>query len=57
MAVVRDLIGNYSTVEDKAIDIDIARYNELIRKEALFDKLCENNDVLVLLNMKNKEEK
>ena len=57
MAAVKDLFGNYSMIEDKTIDVNIVRYNELIRKETLFDMLCENNDVLVLLNTRIKEEK
>lgn len=57
MAVTKDLLGNYSTVEDDAIDISVKRYDELIKKEAILDELLKKNDVLVMLTMKDKEEK
>lgn len=57
MATTKDLLGNYSTVEDVAIDISVKRYDELIKKEAILDELLKKNDVLVMLTMKDKEEK
>lgn len=57
MSVTKDLLGNYSMSEDVAIDISVERYNELIKKEAILDELLKKNDVLVMLTIKNKEEK
>lgn len=59
MANQRNLLtGDMSTVEDKAVSISIERYNELIKKEVLFDELSKDGDVLVLVSAKifNKEE-
>ena len=50
MATQKDLLGGTTTVRDEAVAVDIRRYNELIKKEALFDELIKSNDVLVLLN-------
>ena len=46
------LTGAVMTVEDKAIAVSIERYNELIRKEALLDKLMEGKDVSIYLYQK-----
>lgn len=57
MATEKGLFGNENIVEDKAVAISVKRYDELIKKEAILDELLKNNDVLVMLIMKNKEEK
>lgn len=43
MANQRNLLtGDITTVEDKTVSVSIERYNELIKKEALYDKLMED---------------
>ena len=52
MAVARGIMGDETVVEDKAVAISIKRYNELIKKEVLFDELSKNSDTIVLLSAK-----
>lgn len=49
MAKSKDILGNIHTVTDEAITISIERYDELIIKEALLDKLMVDKDVNVYL--------
>lgn len=49
--------GSTVIVEDKTIAVGIERYNELIRKEALLDKLMENKAISVYLYQKVEEVK
>ena len=49
MAINKGLLGNDYVVEDKAIAISIERYNELIKKEMLYDEILKRHDVLVTL--------
>ena len=49
MAVNKGLLGDTYVVEDKAIAISIERYNELIKKEILYDAILKRHDVLVTL--------
>lgn len=46
MAEAKNIItGERYTVADNAISISIERYNELIRKETILDKLMECCDI------------
>ena len=46
MAEAKNIItGERYTVADNAISISIERYNELIRKETILDKLMECSDI------------
>ena len=49
MAINKGLLGNDYVVEDKAIAISFERYNELIKKEMLYDEILKRHDVLVTL--------
>lgn len=49
MAKSKDILGNIHTVTDEAITISIERYDELIIKEALLNKLMVDKDVNVYL--------
>ncbi len=51
------LTGDTYTTKDKAIAISIERYNELIKKEFVFDELCKNAEPLVALIRKIEEVK
>ena len=57
MAVVRTDFGDGNVVYDGAIEVPMKRYDELIKKETILDELLKKNDVLVMLTMKDKEEK
>lgn len=52
MAKSKDILGNVHTVTDEAITISIERYDELIIKEALLDKIMVDKDVNVYLHYK-----
>lgn len=41
--------GDKMTRPDEAVAISLERYDELIRKEAIFDKLMEGKDVNIYL--------
>lgn len=41
MAKYKDILGNTRECEDKAITISLERYNALIIKEAIADRLVE----------------
>lgn len=57
MAQNRNLLtGDLTTIKDTAVAIDLERYNELIKKEALLDKLMENKNISVYLYQKVEEE-
>lgn len=57
MAQNRNLLtGDLTTIKDTAVAIDLERYNELIKKEALLDKLMENKSINVYLYQKVEEE-
>ena len=43
------LTRDVMTRPDEAVAISLERYNELIRKEALFDKLTEGKDMNIYL--------
>lgn len=49
MAKSKDILGNVHTVTDETVTISIERYDELIIKEALLDKLMVDKDVNVYL--------
>lgn len=49
------LTGDTMTRPDEAVAIPLERYDELIKKEALLDKLMENKDVSVYLYQKVEE--
>lgn len=55
MAKSKDILGNVHITTDEAITISIERYDELIKKEALLDKLMEGKDVNVYLYQKVEE--
>lgn len=57
METFTELKCENSIKPDGTVVIAIERYDELIKKEAILDELLKNNDVLVMLIMKNKEEK
>lgn len=44
-------------MEKQTITIDLERYEELVRKEAIYDKLTESNDVYVYLAARLEEVK
>lgn len=48
--------GDTTTIQDTAVAISLERYNELIKKEALLDKLMENKSISVYLFQKVEEE-
>ena len=50
------LTGDKMTRPDEAVAITLERYDELIKKEALLDKLMEGKDVNVYLFQKVEEE-
>ena len=57
MAEVKNLFtGDKSIVEDTAVAVSIERYNELIRKETVFDMLMENKGINLYLYQKMEEE-
>ena len=57
MAEVKNLFtGDKSIVEDTAVAVSIERYNELIRKETVFDMLMENKGINIYLYQKMEEE-
>lgn len=43
------LTGDVMTRPDEAVAIPLERYEELIKKEAIFDKLMEGKDVNIYL--------
>lgn len=56
MAVSRNVLtGDAMTRPDEAVAISLERYNELIRKETILDKLMENKDVSIYLYQKVEE--
>ena len=57
MAKSKDILGNTYITEDEAIAISLERYEELVKKEALLDKLMEGKDVNVYLYQKVEEVK
>lgn len=46
-----------NNMEKQIITIDLERYEELVRKEAIYDKLTESNDVYVYLAARLEEVK
>ena len=57
MSEVKKLFtGDKTIVEDKAVAVSIERYNELIRKETVFDMLMENKGINIYLYQKMEEE-
>ena len=57
MAVSRNVLtGDTMTRPDEAVAIPLERYDELIKKEALLDKLMEGKDVNIYLYQKVEEE-
>lgn len=50
------LTGDKMTRPDEAVAISLERYDELIKKEALLDKLMEGKDVNIYLFQKVEEE-
>lgn len=52
MAKNKDILGNVHITADEAIAISLERYDELIKKEALLDKLMEGKDINVYLHYK-----
>lgn len=50
------LTGDKMTRPDEAVAITLERYDELIKKEALLDKLMEGKDVSIYLFQKVEEE-
>lgn len=46
-----------NNMEKETIIIDLERYDELIKKEAIYDKLTESNDVYVYLAARLEEVK
>lgn len=50
------LTGDKMTRPDEAVAIPLERYDELIKKEALLDKLMEGKDVNIYLFQKVEEE-
>lgn len=56
MANNKDLFGNTYTTKDTAVSIPIERYNELIKKEAIYDELDKIYDRRLLLLAKLKKE-
>ena len=58
MATSKNLItGEKTIIPDMAVAIPVERYNELIKKEALLDKLMEGKDISVYLYQRVEEEK
>lgn len=58
MAVSRNVLtGDAMTRPDKAVAITLERYNELIKKEVLFDKLTESKGMNIYLYQIVEEEK
>ena len=55
MAKHKDILGNTVVTEDTAVAISIERYNELIKKEALLDRLMVDKEVSVYLYQKVEE--
>ena len=49
MAENTGLFGNTYVTEDKAVCVPIARYDELIKKEAYYDELIKHNIISVKL--------
>ena len=57
MSEVKNLFtGDKTIVEDEAVAVSIERYNELIRKETVFDMLMENKGINIYLYQKMEEE-
>lgn len=46
-----------NNMEKKTITIELERYEELVKKEAIFDKLTESSDVYVYLSARLEEVK
>ena len=56
MATSKNLItGELKTIPDTAVAVPVERYDELIKKEALLDKLMENKEVSIYLYQPVKE--
>ena len=56
MAVSRNVLtGDAMTRPDEAVAISLERYDELIKKEALLDKLMEGKDISIYLYQKVEE--
>ena len=50
MSMQKGLFGNEYMVEDKAISISLERYNELIKKELVYDELTKDSQVIIMLS-------
>ena len=57
MAIVRCDFGDDQVVYDDAIVVPKKRYDDLIKKEVILDELLQKNDVIVMLTMKDREDK
>ena len=56
MAVSRNVLtGDAMTRPDEALSISLERYDELIRKETILDKLMEGKDINIYLYQKVEE--
>lgn len=53
MAELKGLLGDTRVIKDEAVAISMERYDELIKKEAFFDKLMEGKGINIYLYAEN----